>query len=74
MIKNILSFFLTIKINVLKSKLLNTKTIFISFLNIFKFEINATILKSNAFELIITKNTKIINSINIVLNKIFREN
>ena len=67
-------FFLIIEINVLKLKLLNIKTIFISFSNIFKFEINAAILKLNVFELIIMKNIKITSSINIILNKIFREN
>ena len=47
---------------------------FISFLNVFKFEINATMSKLNVFKLIITKNIKITNSIDIVSNKIFREN
>ena len=73
-IKNILLFFLTIEINVLKSKLSNIKIIFILFLNIFKFEINAAMLKLNVFKLIIIKNIKITNLINIISNKIFCEN
>ena len=72
--KNILSSFLTIKRNVLKSKLSSIKAIFISSLNVFKSEMNAAISKSDVFKQIILKNTKITNSINIISNKIFREN
>ena len=71
---NILLSSLTIKISVLKSKLLNIKAKSFLSLNVIKFKINIKMLLLNVFELIITTNMKILILIFIVLIMISREN
>ena len=71
---NILLSSLTIKISVLKSKLLNIKAKSFLSLNVIKLKINIKMLLLNVFELIITTNMKILILIFIVLIMISREN
>ena len=71
---NILLFSLIIEINALKLKLSNIKIKSFLSLNVIKLKINIKILLKNAFELIITTNTKILILTFIMLIMISREN